>query len=73
MLQPYIGELKIDKIPVAACTRESAFLERNTDSAEILNNLGAINLQRVLKQYFDNDKVSPNMEKKKKKFFLTLI
>lgn len=57
MLQPYTGELKIDKIPAAACTRESAFLERNTDSAEILNNLGAVILQRVLKQYFKNDKI----------------
>lgn len=54
MLQPYIGELKIDKIPIVVCMQEFAFLERNSDSEEILNNLDVAILQRVLKQYFKN-------------------
>lgn len=49
MLQPCIEELKIGKIPVTVYTRVSAFLERNIDNAEILDNLGATILQRVLK------------------------
>lgn len=51
MLQPYIEELKIDKILVTVYTRVFAFLERNIDNAEILDNLGATILQHVLKQF----------------------
>lgn len=51
MLQPYIEELMIDKIPVTVYTRVFAFLERNIDNAEILDNLGATILQHVLKQF----------------------